>query len=85
MDELVYYGRLELRKGLVNFCDALDRLAKQADELPGFSVTFLGRIDHSAAEFSLPGHLKARAEDYIASRARNWGRGSTWPRASGWR
>ena len=78
VDELVYYGRLELRKGLVNFCDALDRLAKQADELPGFSVTFLGRIDHSSAEFSLPGHLKARAEDYIASRARKWGRGFRW-------
>lgn len=40
--ELVFFGRLEMRKGLGLFCDALDRL--DPTELPpGFQVTFLGR------------------------------------------
>jgi glycosyltransferase involved in cell wall biosynthesis len=40
--ELVFFGRLEVRKGLLLFCDALDQLS--ASELPeSFRVTFLGK------------------------------------------
>ncbi|MEX3011326.1 glycosyltransferase family 4 protein [Hoeflea sp. TYP-13] len=40
IDELVFFGRLEIRKGLWVFCDALDRLS---DQLENKTVTFLGR------------------------------------------
>jgi hypothetical protein len=38
--ELIFFGRLEERKGVGLFCDALDRLAPLAS---GFAVTFLGK------------------------------------------
>lgn len=41
IDELVFFGRLEVRKGLWLFCEALDRLAGR---LAGRTVTFLGRM-----------------------------------------
>lgn len=40
--ELVFFGRLETRKGLELFCDALERLVR-AGQLPGVGVTFLGK------------------------------------------
>eukprot|EP01110_Echinostelium_bisporum_P006623 TRINITY_DN2633_c0_g1_i2.p1 TRINITY_DN2633_c0_g1~~TRINITY_DN2633_c0_g1_i2.p1 ORF type:complete len:1926 (+),score=1092.00 TRINITY_DN2633_c0_g1_i2:39-5780(+) len=41
--ELVFFGRLEKRKGLILFCDAIDILAKMSSVLPAdFSVSFLG-------------------------------------------
>lgn len=40
IDELVFFGRLEVRKGLWLFCEALDRLG---DAISGKVVTFLGR------------------------------------------
>ncbi|MHC4593054.1 MAG: glycosyltransferase, partial [Planctomycetota bacterium] len=46
--ELVFFGRLEDRKGLVLFCDALDILA--AAGATGFAVTFLGRPHIIAGE-----------------------------------
>lgn len=42
--ELVFFGRLEPRKGLFLFCDALDRLNGQTD----CRVTFLGKPTHRA-------------------------------------
>lgn len=42
IDELVFFGRLEYRKGLMQFCDALDRLVKQG--IAPKSVTFLGKL-----------------------------------------
>lgn len=59
--ELVFFGRLEYRKGLIQFCDALDLLAK-GDQLP-VAVTFMGKCawvgsDHAAL--------------YIAKRSRHW-------------
>lgn len=39
--ELVFFGRLEARKGLWLFCEALDRLARR---FPTIDVTFLGRV-----------------------------------------
>jgi hypothetical protein len=38
--ELVFFGRLDRRKGLAFFCDVVDRL--DARDVPRFSVTFLG-------------------------------------------
>ena len=44
--ELVYFARAELKKGIVLFCDALDRLSKR--NLPEFTVTFLGKFPGSS-------------------------------------
>jgi glycosyltransferase involved in cell wall biosynthesis len=41
--ELVFFGRLETRKGLELFADALDRLAVTRPEFAGIKITFLGR------------------------------------------
>ncbi|HTW94171.1 MAG TPA: glycosyltransferase [Tepidisphaeraceae bacterium] len=62
INEIVFFGRLETRKGLALFCDALDLLA--ADVGGGkFSIAFLGKRsrvgDVDAAEF-------------IADRAAKW-------------
>jgi len=62
IDEFVFFGRLEVRKGLVLFCDALDRL-NDALECRGAKVTFLGKAD-AVNGLTSP--------DYIAQRARNW-------------
>lgn len=45
--EIVFFGRLEARKGLWMFCAALDRLKYQLD---GRQVTFLGKADDLTAE-----------------------------------
>jgi glycosyltransferase involved in cell wall biosynthesis len=59
--ELVFFGRLEARKGLGLFCDALDHL--QDRQLPGFSVAFLGK----------KGRIEGRdAVSYIKERAARW-------------
>jgi glycosyltransferase involved in cell wall biosynthesis len=60
--ELVFFGRLEARKGIGLFCDALD-LIRDAN-LPAFSITFLGKN----------GRIAGRdAVSYIRARAENWG------------
>ena len=59
--ELVFFGRLEVRKGLWLFCEALDRLR---DRLVGKTVTFLGRTTENAG---LSSGLQ------IIHRAQNWG------------
>ncbi|MDO8210002.1 glycosyltransferase family 4 protein [Conexibacter sp. CPCC 206217] len=61
-DELVFFGRIETRKGVVTLCDALDLLAAH-DELPAFSVTFLGPVSEV---------LGQSADAYIAARAAQW-------------
>jgi hypothetical protein len=61
-DELVFFGRLEARKGLEVFCEALGLLT--ADELPGINkVTFLGRPDKVHG---------CPAAQYIARNADRW-------------
>jgi GT2 family glycosyltransferase/glycosyltransferase involved in cell wall biosynthesis len=62
IEELVFFGRLEHRKGLALFCDALDKL--QGDrEMARLKVTFLGK----------PAEINGQsATDYISKRARNW-------------
>ncbi len=44
IDEIVFFGRLEARKGLWLFCEALDRLGSK---LRGKVVTFLGPATHA--------------------------------------
>lgn len=61
VSELVFFGRLEYRKGLVQFCDALDRLTR-LQNLPA-KVTFLGKFARVGDEHS---------GLYIARRARKW-------------
>lgn len=63
--ELVFFGRLETRKGVGLFCDALDRLATQG-EFPNLQITFLG------------GSAPVDGEDgatYVRRRAAGW----PWP------
>jgi glycosyltransferase involved in cell wall biosynthesis len=62
IDEIVFFGRLETRKGIVLFCDALDLLAADG-ALPAVSIAFMGK------QTLIEGAL---AEDYIAARAGNW-------------
>ena len=60
--ELVFFGRLEVRKGLVLFCDALDQL-KDDPQLRHASLTFLGKADKI-------GNRDSAA--YLADRAKAW-------------
>ena len=62
VSELVFFGRLEMRKGLESFCDTIDLLHEQG-RLDGKRVTFLGSASSMGA---LP------ARDYIAMRADRW-------------
>jgi O-antigen biosynthesis protein len=61
VDEVVFFGRLEERKGLRIFCEAVDRLVGQ--DVPDFSITFMGRV------MTIEGRSAA---DYIADRAQRW-------------
>jgi glycosyltransferase involved in cell wall biosynthesis len=60
--ELVFFGRLQKRKGLVLFCDALDLIAKNGKVTP-VPVTFLGK------QVTLDGRS---SKEYIRERARQW-------------
>lgn len=59
--EVVFYGRLDFRNGLEQFCGALDRLAKRG-KLPE-KVVFLGEAAWLGKDHSLL---------YISRRAREW-------------
>lgn len=61
ISELVFFGRLETRKGVQLFCDALDRLAARG-AAPA-RVTFLGK------EATVAGMT---GEAYVRKRAENW-------------
>jgi len=60
--ELVFFGRLETRKGLEAFCDAVDLLTAEAD-CPFERVTLLGRPERVIGE---------PADAYVAQRAVAW-------------
>ena len=63
LNEAVFFGRIEERKGAVLFCDALDLIAKD-NRLPGnFRVTFLG---WAGRIHDMP------ATDYLSQRAAAW-------------
>jgi len=59
IEELVFFGRLEERKGVALFCTALSLLAQ-----PPQRVTFLGKLGEVAGESALT---------YIARAAQGWG------------
>ena len=59
--ELVFFGKLEERKGIGLFCDALDLLARR--DLRQFSVTFLGK-NAMVSEGDTLSYIKARAEHW---------------------
>ncbi|RKQ67925.1 glycosyltransferase family 4 protein [Oceanibaculum indicum] len=63
--ELVFFGRLEPRKGVLLFCDALDRLAANGifARHDGLKITFLGK---STPIEGMEGR------DYVAGRAAGW-------------
>ncbi len=63
VEEIVFFGRLESRKGLTSFCDSLDLLSDAAD-IPQFRVCFLGK------ESEIEGVAASR---YLAERGRGWG------------
>ena len=60
--ELVFFGRLEVRKGLVLFCDALDRLVAEAETHP-LKITFLGKLTKVNDRDGLL-YLKERAQKW---------------------
>jgi glycosyltransferase involved in cell wall biosynthesis len=61
VEEFVFFGRLETRKGLVLFCDALDRLESRGTK--PFRATFLGK----------PGTVLGQPVlDYIVKRSHAW-------------
>lgn len=61
LQELVFFGRLEYRKGLVQFCNAVDILVKQGT-LPQ-KITFMGKLAWVGNE---------HAALYIARRTESW-------------
>ncbi|MGO9605639.1 MAG: glycosyltransferase [Candidatus Binataceae bacterium] len=63
IEELIFFGRLEPRKGLVIFCDAVDRLTKPPYTGRRLRVTFLGK----------PWLVNGEdAASYVRSRSQNW-------------
>ena len=64
VDELVFFGRLETRKGVVEFCDAVDILLEDETLASKISkITFLGR---AASVLGENGH------EYVRNRAKKW-------------
>lgn len=63
--DLVFFGRLEARKGIEVFCNAIDLLHERG-EIPD-SVTFLGKWGGR-----LPAQGGMTPEDYIAQKAETW-------------
>ena len=63
--ELVFFGRLEARKGLEIFCDALDQLAGEG-VVPD-KVYFLGKQGQN-----MPSHPNLENIDYIRMKADRW-------------
>jgi GT2 family glycosyltransferase/glycosyltransferase involved in cell wall biosynthesis len=60
-NELVFFGRLEYRKGLVQFCAAIDRMIAAGNAPP--AVTFLGKFGFVGSE---------HAALYLARRIKDW-------------
>lgn len=64
VDELVFFGRLETRKGVVEFCDAVDILLENETTASKISkITFLGRAASVLGQNGL---------DYVRERAKKW-------------
>jgi glycosyltransferase involved in cell wall biosynthesis len=65
INEFVFFGRLEARKGLDVFCEAVHLLMAQGVTLP--KITFMGKVGTR-----IPGHLDMTIKDYIAAQAQGW-------------
>lgn len=63
--DLVFFGRLEARKGIQLFCNAVDVLHERG-EVPD-SITFLGKWGAG-----LPTHGGMSPRDYVAEKAHTW-------------
>jgi len=61
VEELVFFGRLEERKGLGLFCEAVARLIRMGQ--PPARVTFLGKVGHMAGVHALA---------WLAAMAQSW-------------
>jgi len=71
--EIVFFSRLELKKGLVHFCDALDQLSLDPKAMEGIKITFLGRIPESHEErLMMRGGVRAKIDEYIKQRSKKW-------------
>ncbi len=66
VEEIVFFGRLEYRKGLDIFFDALERLAAEGVELP--PVSLMGKYGERMPSF--PSQPDMTTPDYIKFRAR---------------
>ncbi|HLY57859.1 MAG TPA: DUF6212 domain-containing protein [Stellaceae bacterium] len=62
VDEIVFFGRLEVRKGLDLFCDAIDRLEQSVD-LRAVRITFMGKFSRV---------LGLHSGVYVLERTRKW-------------
>ncbi|MBU6394976.1 MAG: glycosyltransferase [Sphingomonadales bacterium] len=66
IDELVFFGRLEVRKGLFIFCQAIRRLVRKGVPLPR-RITFMGKPGGR-----LPSHPELDTPDYIREVSDGW-------------
>jgi len=73
VSELVFFTRLELKKGLVLFCDTMDQLSLNPADMEGVKVTFFGRLPETASErLMLKGGVRAKTDEYIKQRSKKW-------------
>jgi glycosyltransferase involved in cell wall biosynthesis len=66
IDEIVFFGRLESRKGLFVFCQAIRRLIRKGVKLPA-RITFMGKPGSR-----LPSHPDQDTPDYIRETSQDW-------------
>jgi glycosyltransferase involved in cell wall biosynthesis len=66
IDEFVFFGRLEVRKGLFIFCQAIRRLVRKGVPLPR-RITFMGKPGGR-----LPSHPDLDTPDYIREVSESW-------------
>lgn len=66
IDEFVFFGRLELRKGLFVFCQTIRRLIRTGVALPP-RITFMGKPGGR-----MPSHPDLEADDYLRLITADW-------------
>lgn len=66
IDEIVFFGRLEARKGLFIFCQAIRRLIRKGVPLPK-RITFMGKPGGR-----MPSHPDHDTDDFIREVSRDW-------------
>lgn len=66
IDEFVFFGRLESRKGLFVFCQAIRRLIRKGVQLPP-KITFMGKPGSRMAS-----HPELDTPDYIRETSQDW-------------